>query len=338
MSVKRLLTRVLIVFLVIVIIVLAAIIGFRYINTNNQNNFPPVDTTNVPQSTAVIATDVPIIPTVTNTPFVPVVVTNVPENVATATPEVWYIATAAPAVKPVITEIPENVITATTVPTATPEPVITATTVPTATPEPVITATTVPTATPTPIVTATPTEVPTPVVTASPTEAPTPVVTAAPATEVPPKYTKEALETARKELYKLTAGINEILPDYNANKKYDLYNYISIDQINPNDLFVILKDIYINTLAHSLDFQFDYDNSIEGLEMTFNSACCSYCGKVKCVYKTENDAKMIALLDSVTSKDIMNANMLMLNFLYNNSYVSEDNVNERLIICCSCSK
>ena len=324
MSVKRLLTRVLIVFLVIVIIVLAAIIGFRYINTNNQNNFPPVDTTNVPQSTAVIATDVPIIPTVTNTPFVPVVVTNVPENVATATPEVWYIATAAPAVKPVITEIPENVITATTVPTATPEPVITATTVPTATP--------------TPIVTATPTEVPTPVVTASPTEAPTPVVTAAPATEVPPKYTKEALETARKELYKLTAGINEILPDYNANKKYDLYNYISIDQINPNDLFVILKDIYINTLAHSLDFQFDYDNSIEGLEMTFNSACCSYCGKVKCVYKTENDAKMIALLDSVTSKDIMNANMLMLNFLYNNSYVSEDNVNERLIICCSCSK
>lgn len=336
MSMKRLFTNILIVFLVLVIIVLAAIIGFNKIDSNRNNSQPIGNVTDSPTNIPVTQiTMQPAIPTAipaeTATPWIPVVVTNAPESVATATPEVWYIATVAPTVLPtevVFTPTPKPVITATSVPTATPEPVITSTPVPTATPEPVITTTPVPTATLEPVITATP----------APTATPTPVVTAAPATEAPPKYTKEALETARKELYKLTAGINEILPDYTSNKKYDLYNYISVDKINPNDLFVILKDIYINTLAHSLDFQFNYDNTIEGLEMTLNSAYCPNCGKVKCVYKTENDAKMTALLDSVKSSDIMNANMVMLNFLYTNSYVSNDNINERLIICCPCNK
>lgn len=322
MSSRKFFTNLLIVFLVIVIIVLAAIIGFNKIDSNRNNSQPIGNVTdsptNIPVTQITMQPTIPTaIPVATATPLIPVVVTNAPESVATATPEVWYIATVAP------TALPTEVIL-----TPTPKPVITATPVPTATPEPVITATSVPTATPEIVITATP----------APTATPTPVVTAAPATEAPPKYTKEALEIARKELYKLTAGINEILPDYTSNMKYDLYNYISVDKINPNDLFAILKDIYINTLAHSLDFQFNYDNTIEGLEMTLNSAYCPNCGKVKCVYKMENDAKMTALLDSVKSSDIMNANMIMLNFLYNNSYVSNDNINERLIICCSCNK
>lgn len=318
MSTRRFLTNLLIVFLVIVILVLVAIIGFDWIDSNRNDSQPNVTDIPVVQITTQPTVHTTV-STVTNTPWIPTIVTTAPESVATATPEVWYIVTVAPTVKPVITVTP--------MPTTTHEPVITATPVPTATPVVTINPTE------TPIVTNTPTA--TPVVTNPPTQAPTPTQQV---TEAPPKYTKEALEIARKELYKLTGGgVNEILPDCVSNRKYDLYNYITLDKINPYELFNILKDIYINTMAHSFDFNFDYCDGIEGLEIVLNSAYCPTCGRLEITYKRENDAKMISLLDSIKYDDIVNANMIMLNFLYNNSYVSNDNINERLVICCSCN-
>lgn len=293
---------------------------------NNQQNVvitvptnPPVTATNVPLNPTVAVTTVP-----TNSPVVvttaptnpPVVVTAAPVVQATATPEIWYIPTYVPATEAPATVPPvQVVITATPAPTATYVPVIqaTVTPVPTATSEPVITATPVPTATPEPVITPTP----------KPTKA-------------PQKYTNEAFEVTSNELYKLTAGVNEILPDYNASRKYDLYSYIDFEKTDPYKLFEVLREIYVDTLAHSLDFKFDYDNSVQGIEKTLNTAYCSKCGKVKCIYDRQNDAKMATLLGNVNKNDIMNVNLLLLNFINSNSYVSNENINERLIICCSC--
>lgn len=314
MSTRRFFTNLAIAVLVIIVVVLAALLGFEYMNDSNNDN-PGVNTTNVPTMESVISSTEPIIPnvTVTNTPWIPIVVTNTP--MATKTPEVWYITTVTPNNNPTV--LPTDVI-------ITPFPTITV--APTITPMPTITPT------PTPIVTVVPTA--TPVVTNPPTQVPTPTQQV---TEAPSKYSKEALEIARKELYKLTGGVNEILPDYIFNRKYDLYNYITIDKINPYELFEILKDIFINTMAHSFDFNFDYGHGIQGLEMILNSAYCPTCGRLESTYKRENDANMISLLESIKYDDIANANMIMLNFLYNNSYVSNDNINERLVICCSCN-
>lgn len=278
----------------------------------------PVVVTNAPMNSPVVMTNAP-----TNSPVIvtstPVVVTSEPIVQATTTPEIWYIPTYVPVTQAPVTVPPvQVVITATPVPTATQEPVITATSVPTATPEPVITATPVPTATQEPVITATP----------EPTKVPV--------TEVPPKYTNEAFETTRSELYKLTAGVNEILPDYTASRKYDLYSYIDFEKTDPYKLFEVLREVYVDTLAHSLDFKFDYDNSVQGIEKTLNTAYCSNCGKVKCIYDRQNDAKMATLLGNVSKNDIMNVNLLLLNFINTNSYVSNENINERLIICCSC--
>ncbi|MBR4110779.1 MAG: hypothetical protein IKK43_03735 [Clostridia bacterium] len=286
----------------IAFLILAIVVLLAIIGFNNitsKNNLPPaVNVTKTPQNVDITQP--------TNRPEIP-----------TAKPT----ATTTPWIPVIVTNTPQSVAT------TTPELWYIVT----------VTPNNIPAVTATPFVTSTPTVAPTPIVTVPPTKAPTPVPTAV-VTEEPPKYTKEALEAARQELYKLTAGVNEILPDYNASKKYDLYNYITIDKVEPNELFLILKDIYINTMAHSLDFRFEYENTIQGLEMTLNSAYCPNCGKVQCVYKRENDAMMKRLLESVRSEDVMNANMLMLNFLCTNSYISNDNINERLIICCPCNK
>lgn len=317
--------------LFMILFVIGAIVLFNTIQNNSQpavNDIPAV--TNAPTNLPVTVTNAPTNPPVatympTNSPVVatmvpvvtavPVVVTEKPKPViqATATPEVWYIQTYVPATQAPVTVPPvQSVITATPEPviTATPAPVITATPVPTATPEPVITATPVPTATPEP--------------------------TKIPVTQAPSKYTSEAFETARNELYKLTAGVNEIMPDYTASRKYDLYSYIDFEKTDPYKLFEVLREIYVDTLAHSLDFKFDYGNSVQGIEMTLNSAYCSNCGKVKCIYDRQNDAKMATLLGNVSQNDIMNVNLLLLNFINSNSYASTENINERLIICCSC--
>lgn len=185
---------------------------------------------------------------------------------------------------------------------------------------------------PAPVATNTPPVVVIPVVTSRPTQVPT-------ATPKPTKatYSKTALEKVEKELEKISAGINEILPSYTEGKKYDLYKYISIDKVDPVKLFKLLERLYIGTIAHSFDFEFVYTDSVDGLRLTLNSAYCEKCGKLRCVYKEENTVKMRNLFLDVSSSEISKANKILMDFLYKNT-IAGSNPSERLFVCCSCNK
>ena len=206
------------------------------------------------------ATEIP--PTITET-----VVTATPVPTATAEPAL------TPKVEPTATM---EVVTATPVPTATPEVVITATPVPTATPEatiafvvitatPVPTATLVPTATPSPIPTVIVTEVPTmtPVPTATPTPEPTPIPTSTPTltptptlepTRSPAEIGEINFNTLKTELNKGRVG-NDLVFSRNEQKKYDLYNVVSLENINDAALFEYLKEYFTNAIAPWINFR-----------------------------------------------------------------------------------
>lgn len=320
--------NILLVFLFICIIVIAVL--FRAYFLEN----PPRDNIINPQPTENSTTYIPVIVT----PNVNVINTPQPTVIPTATPEVWYFTTVtpnniinvtqAPTVLPTDVIIVIPTVTPTNVPTATPIPTVIPTSVPTATPIPTVTPTSAPTATSIP--TATPTSAPT--VTPIPTVIPTSVPTATPIV-----YSEEALRIVTNELKKITGGINEILPSYDSNRKYDLYKYISITNVEPNKLFDLLKSIYIDTLAHSLDFEFEYGSTPDGVKKTLETAYCKSCGKLKCIYKNANTAEMANLLERINFGNIQETNAILINFLYENTIV-EDNISERLIVCCSCGK
>ena len=230
-------------------------------------------------------------PTASVTQQVVITPSAVPEitNAPSVTPEVIYIATVAP------------------VPTATFAPVVTW--VPTATPVP--TATLVPTATPARTAT------PAPIVTHSPVSTATPVPTS-----------DEMLEKFSQELYKMTSGANEILPTYTDSKKFDLYNYVSFEYIDQFKLFEVLKGFFVNTIAHSFDF--DFENTNNDIVAVLNSSYCSECGKLKCVYKTENTAKMNQLLSGVSTSEVARINEALIYYLFENTIAGES-VIERLV-------
>lgn len=305
--------NILLVFLFICVIVLAVI--FRAYFLEN----PPKDNIVNSQPTENANTYIPVIVT----PTVKVTNTPQPTSAPTATPEVWYFTTVTP----------NNIVNVTEMPTVLPTDVII---VPTNTPFVTVVPTSVPTAT------ITPTSIPTFEPTATPTTAPTatPIPTAIPTsvpTATPVVYSEEALRHVTNELKKISGGINEILPSYDSVRKYDLYNYISIVNVDPNKLFELLKSIYIDTLAHSLDFKFEYGSTPDGVKKTLETAYCKSCGKLKCVYKEENTAEMANLLGRINFGNIQETNEILMNFLYENTIV-EDNISERLIVCCSCSK
>lgn len=218
--------------------------------------------------------------------------------------------------------------TATLVPTATPVPtatlVPTATSVPTATP----TATLIPTATPT--VTPTATLIPTATFTSSPTA--TPAATSF-------SYNENSLNSVIYQLERLNIE-NEIFDEYNVEKTYDFYNYISLENIDQVKLFEYLKKFYIDVIAHSFEFDFSTPTSGESISVTIKtcltSAYCPFCGNLKCGYYRENNIKMETLLNSVNLQNVEAANAELLYFLYENTI--EGNYSERHFVCCSCGK
>ena len=303
---------------------------FVVLGLNSCKNINSVDVVITPTPTVepVVITATPI-PTAT-----PLVITATP--IPTATP-VLITATPIPTATPVvITETPMPtatpvVITATPIPTATPV-VITATPVPTATYVPVPTATLV-LSTPKPTaqvtVSPTPTLAPTPTPTLVPTKEPTPVPTATPTSDPGPAN----LENINKQLGNISVS-NEILPLAGGNKTRDFYNIIDLNRVNQDNLYISLKKLFVNCIAHSIDIKFSYEGSAESRLLTsLNSAVCPTCGRLIMTYKTENTSEMSNLMKQIT--DIKYANQIMLDFLQEHTTSNPSNMNERLTIICA---
>ncbi len=300
MSLERF-KSIMLVILIVILVIFAVILRVNLLDDSVHNGFPDVTTTpNVNN----VETNVPITTATPNVPIVTVTTTASVPNI-TQTPEVWYFVTVVPTTKVPPTVSPTN---------KPPEEVL-------KTPVP---PTNVPTKTP-PDITSTPVVTNTNTPTIAPTSTPIP-------TKIPVVYDENAFNNVENELSKLAVG-NEILPEYDSNKTYDLYKYISINNIDPYKLFNSLQKIYIDVIAHSFDFSFDYGNNIEGIHCTLESAYCEQCGKLKCVYKRENDTKMTWLLSDV--KDVEKVNVILMEFLYSNTIAG--NFSERLFICCSCN-
>lgn len=262
----------------------------------------------------------------------------IPTVTPTATTNTLYYPfetyTPAPTVQTIIIYVtPEPTTTPTMMPKATP------TVVPT-TPPIIIYVTPIPTATPTmePIIiyltpepTAIPTKRPTPIPTLKPTPTPTPIVTVAPTKNPGP----DNLKKIQKELKKMKIS-NEILPDIGGTKKRDFYNtisYFEMSGINEYELYNVLKDVFVNCIAHSVDISFSYEGSAENrLQNSLNSAICNNCGRVRMTYKKENTSEMSYLMSQIS--DVNYANQIMLNFIQENTAANAGNSNERLTIVC----
>lgn len=224
-----------------------------------------------------------------------------------------------------------------------PSPTVTPTLVPTTppiiiyvTPIPTVTPTMVPTHPPiiiyvTPEPTAIPTKKPTSTPTLKPTPIPTPIVTVAPTKNPGP----DNLKKIQKELKKMKVS-NEILPDIGGTKKRDFYNtisYFEMSGINEYELYNVLKDVFVNCIAHSVDIAFSYEGSAENrLQNSLNSAICNNCGRVRMTYKKENTSEMSYLMSQIS--DVNYANQIMLNFIQENTATNAGNSNERLTIVC----
>lgn len=262
--------------------------------------------------------------------------TQVPTEVPTATPVPTSTPTAVPTATPVPTSTPTAVPTATPVPTATFVP--TATPVPTkvATPTPTfvpdVTPTAIPTSTPTIVPTVVPTTVPTsvptqvPIVTAVPTQVP--VVTVAP-TKVPGNA---SLDPLKRELKKTNVG-NEIYFSYNLGKARDFYNSIDITGVNHDELYAILEPVFVNVIAHSVNFSFSTGGTAEdNFANTLSSGECYNCGRLILTYNNENTGNMANLMMRISNKKY--ANEIMLDFLNEFTAIDPENPNTRLFLVC----
>ncbi len=242
----------------------------------------------------------------------------------TSTPEVWYISTATPE----STKNPTLIVPTDYIIDNKKTPVPTATLVPTAT--------SVPTATPTPTPTATPTATLTP--TTLPTATFTTVPTATP-TKTSFTYNENSLNSVIYQLGRLNVE-NEIFDEYNVEKTYDFYNYISLENIDQVKLFDCLKKFYIDVIAHSFEFDFSCvnstDNVCNNIRNCLASAYCPICGNLKCGYYRENSTKMEEILNQVNLMELEDVNAELLHFLYENTI--EGNYSERHFVCCSCGK
>lgn len=261
-----------------------------------------------------------------------VVTTSMPT--ATPTPIPWPTATLVPTATPVpmVTPIPIWWPTATPVPTATLVPTATpiliwwptATPVPTATPTPIPwpTATPVPTATLVPTPTPTPTSTPIPTPTSTPTPTPTPKPTVNPGVV--------NLEKIRDQLTKMNVA-NEIIPD-TSGKRWDLYQYIDTNYVEPYALYDSLKNIFVNCIAHSVEITFSYDGNAEDrLQRSLQSAKCDLCGNLKMTYNSANTSEMGYLMSQIT--DVNRANYIMLDFLYEHTAIIHEPSQRLTIIC-----
>ena len=187
----------------------------------------------------------------------------------------------------------------------------------------------VPTEVPTPVPTEAPTQVPTEAPTQVPTEAPTPVPTEVPT--LAPDVGAENFKNIQREISKASCGfIHEVLPKFDGERGYDLYRYIDLSSVDRNQLYECLKNFFITTVAHSFEFDFSSGN----LASVLSSAYCNNCGKLKLGYIDSNTEKMIKVFNDVNPSEAIN---VMLDFLYENTVVNENNPNERLFVCCDCN-
>lgn len=237
-----------------------------------------------------------------------------PEPTAIPTPTPTAVSTPVPTAQPIIIYI-------------TPEP----TTIP------IVISTIRPTNPPiiiyvTPVPTAVSTKRPTVTPTIKPTPTPTPFVTAVPTQNPGP----DNLKKIQKELKKMSVS-NEIIPEIGGTKVRDFYSAISyyeMTYINQHELYNILKDIFVDCIAHSVDITFSYEGSAENrLQNSLNSSICNNCGRLKMTYKKDNTKEMSYLMSQIT--DVYQANQIMLNFIQENTSANPGNSNERLTIVCS---
>ena len=200
----------------------------------------------------------------------------------------------------------------------------------TATPMPTIAQ--MPTVTPTPMPTITPTVTPTPMptITPMPTVTPTPTPTITPTPNPGPKN----LENIKRELGRVSES-NEILPLIGGNKGRDFYNSIDLTGVDQWELFEALRNLFVKTIAHSVDMTVASGSSAENtLYYSLRTAVCPGCGRLVMTYNKANTAEMNNILNRVT--DVFQANRIMLDFLNEHTVKNPSNSNERLTVVCGC--
>jgi len=199
--------------------------------------------------------------------------------------------------------------------------------------DPTLYGTPVPTASPVP--TATPPVV-LPFVTYSPVPTPTPAPTPIPTPKTTQNPGPENLKRLQEEIQKISHW-NEIVPSEGGEKKRDFYQvtqYWEMTFVDSNELYNVLKDVFTNCIAHSIQIEFSYDGSAESrLQSSLNSAVCSHCGRLKMIYKEENTSEMEYLMSQISDRNT--ANRIMLDFIQEHTSSNSKNSNDRLTITCA---
>lgn len=259
-----------------------------------------------------------VTPTPTAIPNVIIVyVTPVPTAAVTATPtiEPTSLPTEFPTNNP--TEIPTNVPTQepTNVPTEVP------TNVPTQEP------TNVPTEVPTNVPTQEPTNVPTGVPTSIPTQVPT---------SVPTEDMSMYYEQFKNEMSTLTIS-GGIYPDYTSSAKYDLYDYISVNNLDSATIFSMIRVPFENGIARWTAMDFTSSGSaLNRLSHALESSICNSCGRVKLGDYSQNVSLISAIFSEIEQTgEYGKANQLLLDYIYKYTLKNPSNPHERLFVVCS---
>lgn len=270
--------------------------------------------TNSNQPTLVTqATPTPVVVYVTLTPTMEP--TRMPTEAPTALPADDVASSSGTSSSDSITPMPTESPTATPIPTETPMP----TESPTATPIP----------TETPMPTESPTSTPIPTETPMPSESPTatPVVT-----KQPTDYDAISSEMS---LLIMSGGI---YPDYDITPTYDLYDYIDVKNANPQRLFGIIRKPFEEGIISWTNMQYDSNqtSATDKLAFALHSSICQDCNRVVIQDNAENAMAIFGIFAEIEREGAYEeANLLLLDYLYNYTVRNPQNSYERLMISCN---
>lgn len=324
---------------IIVIAVVITLMVFAFLGiwvcTDEKENVIPDHTINVTSTT------VPAMPEKTE-----LVVVITPTVIPTATERV--IPTMLPTIVPTFepTAVPTDVPTPepTAVPTEVPTPEVTVIPMSVPTPVPTSEPTAVPTEVPTPKPTLAPTPVPTPEPTTVPTEVPTPEPTVIPTpvpTLEPTTAPTEVAELPRNdydaivtEMSYLVTPDGGIYPDVAIAPEDDLYQYLTVVQLEDSWLFECLAKPFEDGIAHWIGMEFDANrHDVDALDAALNMAISPLDGRILVEYRPENDSEITRVFNEVRATgNYATANRILLHFLENYSRRNPNNPYERVII------
>jgi hypothetical protein len=114
----------------------------------------------------------------------------------------------------------------------------------------------------------------------------------------------------------------------------DMYDYVSLREVNERQLFMYLKEVFIYKIAHNIKIEIIEGAPITRLEYALK-ACVDESGKVILDNKSDNNntAIMEQIFNSLSNEDIERANQYMVDFIYLHTARNPNSQNiERLLI------